>query len=148
MQGIPNLTDILLNPVLVVSALVWLFAEATKIVTTKLLGQPVRPFASGGMPSAHAAIVTAAAAVIALDQGLTSPLFGLAVIVAAIVLHDACRVRWMAGETAERLNHLLKQSKSKLSPVTVYRGHRLSEVVVGSLFGIVLGALFFSQLYP
>lgn len=144
----PNPTDILLNAVLVVSALVWLITQTTKFITARLTGRPARFFDSGGMPSAHAAVIAAAATVIGLDQGLTSPIFGLAVVVAAIVLHDAGRVRWMAGETAERVNELLKRAKSKGTPVPVYRGHRLSEVVVGTLFGIALGAVLFYQLYP
>ncbi len=141
-----NPADILLNPVLVVSGLVWLIAQTTKFITARLSGRPAGFLDTGGMPSSHAAVIAAAATVIALDQGLASPLFGLAVIVAAIVLHDAYRVRWMAGETAERLNASLR--RTKLKPVPVYRGHRLSEVAIGILFGIALGAVFFYQLYP
>lgn len=140
-----NPADILLNSVLVVSALVWLIAQTTKFITGRLAGRKVRFFDTGGMPSAHAAVIACAAAVIGLDQGFASPLFGLAVVVAAIVLNDACGVRWMAGETAERVNQL---AKGKGKTIAVYRGHRVSEVVIGTLFGIALGALFYYQLYP
>jgi acid phosphatase family membrane protein YuiD len=138
-----SISDILLNPVLIVSVLVWFFAECTKVVAGKILNRPVKIFASGGMPSAHAAIICSAATVIALDQGFASPLFGLTVIVAAIVLHDSYRVRWMAGETAERVNALSKKGPK----ISVHRGHRLSEVIVGGLFGIVLSAVLYGWLY-
>lgn len=138
-----NPTDIFLNPVLIVSGLVWLLAETTKVVTARLIGRPAGVFDSGGMPSGHAAAVSAATATIALDQGLASPLFGFAVVVAGIVLHDSFRVRWMAGETAERVN---RSGKGK-DLVKVHRGHRLSEVVVGTAFGIVLAAVLYGWIY-
>ena len=139
----PNVTDILMNPVLVVSGLVWLIAQTTKYVTARVNGQPDRFLDSGGMPSSHAAVITCAATVIALDQGLASPLFGLAVILCAIVLYDSCRVRWMAGETAARLNTLLKKGER----VAVHRGHRISEVAVGAGFGVALGATLYFWVY-
>lgn len=143
MPNLPNLADLLLNPVLVVAGLVWLFAESTKVVTARLNGQPARFFDSGGIPSGHAATICAATTVIGLNQGFASPLFGFAVIVVGIVLHDSFRVRWMAGQTAERINELSKKSAA----VAVHRGHRLSEVAVGAGFGVALGATLYYWLY-
>lgn len=142
MLSIPSISDVFLNPVLIVSGLVWLFAEVTKVVTARLTSRSAGLFDSGGMPSGHSAVIAAAVSVIGLEQGFASPLFGFAVIVAGIVLHDAFRVRWMAGETAERVNALSRKGRQK-----VHRGHRLSEVVVGVLFGIALAVTLYNALY-
>ncbi len=136
--------ELLLNPVLVVAGLVWFLTECTKAVTARLTGRDARLFDSGGMPSGHAATICAAATAVGLDQGFASPLFGFAVIVAAVVLHDSFRVRWMAGETADRVNALKKGAAKRLP---VHRGHRLSEVAVGAVFGVALGVVLYYWLY-
>ncbi|MEX2430282.1 MAG: divergent PAP2 family protein, partial [Patescibacteria group bacterium] len=93
-----------LSPVLVISGLVWFTAEVTKYLISRT-ADPERHFLdSGGMPSAHTAIIVSATTAIALAEGIGSPLFALAVVVSAIVMHDAVRVRWPLGEATERLN--------------------------------------------
>ena len=64
-------------------------------------------FASGGMPSAHAAVVCSLATITLLDQGITSPLFGITAILAAIVMYDSFGVRRSSGDQARLLNRLV-----------------------------------------
>ena len=139
-----NPADILLNPVLVIAGLVWLTTELTKQLVGRSRGrQWLDP---GGMPSGHAAVTAAAATVIAMTEGLSSPVFALAVVLWGIIVSDAYRVRWSVGEQAVRLNKL--SARAKLKPLPVVRGHRISEVVVGTLFGVAIGATFFYVIYP
>lgn len=140
--------EIFHNPVIIVSAIVWLAAECTKYLVSLEFGNTkAKFFDPGGMPSAHAAIISAAGTVIALRSGLDSDLFGLAVVVAAIVFHDAYRVRWSVGQTAERLNEVLKKTKAGVAPVAVWKGHRIREVAAGAVFGVVLAWISYQVLY-
>lgn len=139
-----NPADIILNPVLVIAGLVWLTTELTKQLIGRSQGRLW--FDPGGMPSGHAAVIAATATVIAMTEGLSSPIFALAVVLWGIIVSDAHRVRWSVGEQAVRLNKL--SARAKLKPLPVVRGHRLSEVIIGTLFGIALGATFFSVIYP
>lgn len=131
------------NPVLIITAVSWLVAEVAKYAGRRLSGSPARFGDTGGMPSGHAAFVTAAATVIGLEAGFDGPLFALAAVVVAIVLHDAVRLRWAVGEQATLLNLLLQKAQLGSAPVIVWRGHRLREVLVGSLLGIALSGLLY-----
>jgi uncharacterized protein len=131
--------EVLYNPVIVIALLVWLVTQSLKFTLARLAGKDARFSDPGGMPSAHAAVIMAAVTVIGLDYGFDDPLFGLAAVVAAIILHDAFRLRWSAGQTAERLNQVIKQTKTKAKPVVVWRGHRLREVAAGAGLGVALG---------
>ena len=63
---------------------------------------------SGGMPSSHSAFVCALAVSVGILYGWQSPYFALAAGLAAVVMYDACNVRWSTGEQAKALNLLLE----------------------------------------
>ncbi len=133
------LDELLTNPIITVGFCCWLVAQTTKYLLALVARHPVHFSDSGGMPSSHAAVVGSTVVVAGLSAGLASDIFGLAVVLAAIVLHDAYRVRWSVGEQAERLNQLLAQAKTgNTAPVVVWRGHRIREVIVGLLLGVTL----------
>lgn len=137
------MTDVLTNPVIVLSLAAWLLTQTTKYLLARPKNPQARLSDPGGMPSSHAAVVAAATTVIGLDAGIDSNLFGLAIVVTAIVLHDAFRLRWAVGEQSVRTNEIIKRVKLQLPPVVVWRGHRLREVIVGFVIGtIVAGALY------
>ena len=105
-----KLLDIFKNDVLMVSFSAWLIAQLIKIIVNAIINKTFsleRLFGDGGMPSGHSATVTAAALMIGLHQGFASPLFGLAFIVAIIVMHDACGVRYETGKHANSINNIL-----------------------------------------
>jgi hypothetical protein len=84
-----------------------------------------------------------------LQEGGDSPIFGLTVILAAIVMYDSFGVRRSSGEQAVAINMLissLEQGKIKMVQPTLklreILGHQPSEVVVGAVLGIVLGGVF------
>jgi hypothetical protein len=96
---------------------------------------------SGGMPSGHAASVTALTVYLGCFSGFDSPIFMLAVAFWGIVLYDAIHVRYAVGEQGKALNRLLKEAGKPELPVV--EGHTMAQVVVGTILGIIIGLLVF-----
>lgn len=93
---------------------------------------------SGGMPSAHTAFIVSTSAYIGKEYGVMDPLFGVASIIAIIVIYDALNVRYQAGIHAEVLNSniLINDGDEKL---TEDLGHTKREVIAGVIWGIFIG---------
>lgn len=97
---------------------------------------------TGGMPSSHSAAVSSLATSMGLVYGWDSPYFTLAVVLAAVVIHDATGVRRAAGKHAEVLNDLTKQFANLFGkgfePQTLKTllGHTYPQAVAGTLLGI------------
>ncbi len=132
------------NRIFIAVLLAWAIAQGTKvflgIVTEKrfnfkwFLG-------TGGMPSAHAATVSALATAIGLKCGVKSYLFAVTLIFAWIVLMDAQGFRRSAGKQAEALNKILddiywrkKIGEARLKELL---GHTPFEVLMGAIIGIL-----------
>jgi acid phosphatase family membrane protein YuiD len=139
------------NPYIVIPFATWAVAQLAKFVIAALKGRLDFRYlyASGGMPSVHSAVVCSLMMTAGLQSGLDSPIFGLTVILAAIVMYDSFGVRRSSGEQAAALNMLidsLGKDKVRLSNPNLHLreilGHQPSEVSVGAVVGIVLGALF------
>lgn len=96
---------------------------------------------SGGMPSGHAASVTALSVYLGCYAGFDSAVFMLAVAFWGIVLYDAIHVRYAVGEQGKALNRLL--SKAGEPELPVVEGHTMAQVVVGTLIGIIMGLAVF-----
>jgi acid phosphatase family membrane protein YuiD len=103
-------------------------------------------YASGGMPSVHSAVVTALAVSAYFRAGAQSETFGLAAVLAGIVMYDSFGVRRASGEQAAAINALvegLAEARVKFERPHQRRlrevlGHTPLEVVVGALLGFVL----------
>jgi uncharacterized protein len=100
---------------------------------------------TGGMPSAHSALVTGLATSIGLREGFGSPLGVLAIAFAALVMFDASTVRRAAGQQARLLNEILDElfhahhlSDRKLKELL---GHTRLEVFMGLILGILTALL-------
>ena len=65
------------------------------------------------MPSSHSATVTSVALTTGLVAGFDSPAFGVAFILAVVVMHDASGVRLETGKQAKVINELLEMFKEK-----------------------------------
>ena len=100
-------------------------------------------FVTGGMPSAHSALVTSLAVSIYISEGL-STLFFMSVAFALIVIRDALGVRRTAGEEGKVLNEVIKRSKLKIPKVHYSLGHKPEEVLVGMFIGILVSVVVFS----
>ncbi len=96
---------------------------------------------SGDMPSDHSAAVSSVVTTIGLLNGLKSPVFGLGLCLALIVMYDAMNVRLSTGEQGLALNQLLKRHRKKL--LDVPQGHEPLEVVMGAVVGLVASFMTF-----
>lgn len=137
--------------VLVVSAIAWVISQGLKQVFY-LMGRNRRIFTgdtnpkillSGGMPSAHSAIVVSMAVFLGLQDGLNSSVFGLSVWLSIIVMYDAMMVRYSSGMQGEALNNLIVEQGSKLKKLRVAHGHTPVEVLAGALIGTVVAIVVF-----
>ncbi len=112
-----------------------------------------RLFGPGGMPSSHAAFVTALATGVGFSDGLGSPLFAVALIFALIVMYDAVGVRQAAGKHALVLNqvtaelHEMFNEGFKPEVLQVFLGHNSLQVVAGLILGLSV-ALFSFLVWP
>ncbi|MCD6290397.1 MAG: divergent PAP2 family protein [Anaerolineae bacterium] len=97
---------------------------------------------AGGMPSSHAAIVTALATTIGIQEGTGSTIFALTCVMAGIVMYDATGVRRATGRQARVLNRIV-EDLYRGQPVAEERlreflGHTPFEVIVGALLGFLI----------
>ncbi len=136
-----------LSPYLLAALVAWIVAQGAKYVIAVAKSHSVRKFRSlyisGGMPSAHSATVVAVLLVVALRDGIDSGLFGVAALLAAIVMYDAMMVRRSSGRQGEILAQLIKDTKSKIVTPRFAKGHEPVEVAVGAVVGAVVGSIVF-----
>ncbi len=137
--------------VLIVPVIAWAISQGLKQVF-HLMGRNRRVFSgdtnpkillSGGMPSAHSAIVVSLAVFLGLQDGWDSSVFGLATWLAIIVMYDAMMVRYSSGMQGETLNKLISERGSKLKKLRVAHGHTPVEVAAGAAIGMVVAAVVF-----
>lgn len=151
MSSEPTLFFILRNPVVVSGFWGWATAQTLKV----LLGVfRERRFnfkwfvGSGGMPSSHAATVTAVAVAVGRQEGFNSSVFAVAIVFAMVTMFDAQGVRRHTGIQAKALNRILEDlahSKGvREEPLKALIGHTPVEVLVGGLIGVVI-ALFITM---
>lgn len=97
---------------------------------------------TGGMPSSHAAGASALATTCGLNIGFDSVAFALAVVFAIVTMFDAQGVRRSTGQQAEILNKIMDdiywRGKIEESRLKELIGHTPVEVIVGSIFGILI----------
>ena len=120
-------------------------AQSAKVIVELVFRRRWPPgliFANGGMPSSHAATVTALTLVIGNREGVDSSLFSLVLIFSVFVVFEATGLRQEIGKQAELLNDLMD---SALSGHRIERkrlreliGHTWAEVAVGIAFGTAI----------
>jgi len=126
--------------------MVWFGIQIFKVITDLVKTRKFnfkRIMGAGGMPSSHSAVVTSLSALIGKNQGYDTPIFGISVIFAFIVMYDAAGVRRAAGKQAKILNKIVEtpgltgvQVSEKLVEVL---GHTPIQVLVGAIIGIIIG---------
>ncbi|MBI4213167.1 MAG: divergent PAP2 family protein [Chloroflexi bacterium] len=143
------MAELLSNRVLIAGLAAWLAAQSIKIATDlRRTGRINFRFlaSSGGMPSAHAALVTALATVIGRQLGFGSPLFAVSAVFASVVMYDAAGVRQAASIQARILNRMLDELFTQHAfderRLRELLGHTPVEVFAGALLGIAIGIVF------
>jgi acid phosphatase family membrane protein YuiD len=144
--------NILYNSCFWTAVLSWTLAQTIKMITRIVTRHEFDfgVFAStGGMPSAHTAMVVGLATAVGLRQGFDSAIFALAVIFASVVMFDAQSVRRAAGQQARLLNQIVQElfkdhhlSQEKLAELL---GHTRLEVFVGMITGILVALAFYAR---
>ena len=135
--------------VILIIFIAWLIAQSLKVLIGVFREKRFnfRWFVgTGGMPSSHAAMVSALATSVGLEMGFTSPSFAIAFVFAVVVLFDAQGVRRASGEQAEALNKILDDIYWKRGimeeRLRELLGHTPIEVLAGIAIGVFV-ALFF-----
>ena len=144
-----------MNNIIIAPACAWALAQLIKVLSGLIRKRQFdlrRAVASGGMPSAHSATVSALATSIAMVEGIGSVAFGISVILAAIVMYDAAGVRQSVGRQSIILNRIIAELKYR-RPIAelehdlrVFIGHTPFQVIVGSVMGIIVAWLWFTFL--
>ena len=122
----------------------WMLAQVVKMLIAFLRTRKLdfHYFVStGGMPSAHSALVSGLATSIGITEGFDHAVTMLAVAFAAITMFDAAVVRRAAGHQAKILNQMLDEmfAKRRISEGRLKEllGHTRLEVFVGMVVGIL-----------
>lgn len=94
----------------------------------------------GGMPSNHSAIVSSTLTLILLREGIDSPVFGVAVTYAFIVILDANSLRREVAKHAEKINLLLKSRQCCVDGEVLREsiGHTKVEIFAGVVVGMAV----------
>ncbi len=150
----------LFNYVLEAAILANVLAQLIKLPLRLIIKKEWNPgiiFSTGGMPSSHAAFVTALTTAVAISEGTSSTLFAMSFCFAAVVIYDAMGIRRHAGQHAAMLNQLIEDLReagdlSIFQDVTYQKrfkellGHEPLETFAGTIFGIVVAVCYGSML--
>ncbi|MGK7876393.1 MAG: divergent PAP2 family protein [Xenococcaceae cyanobacterium] len=146
MQDVENILD---NQVLVVALLACFMAQGLKVVIELIKNGKVNfrfLVTTGGMPSAHSALVGSLATGVGQTVGWSSPEFAIACLFAVIVMYDAAGVRQAAGKQARLLNQIIDELFQEGKEFNEERlkellGHTPFQVFVGLALGIGISFL-------
>jgi len=151
------LSGIFQNPVFIATLIASFLAQVLKLplcyLRTKEWDLSLL-FSTGGMPSSHSAVVTAAATGVGHYAGFNTPLFGLAFAIASVVIYDATNIRRQAGFHAQQLNRIIKEMfAGETKPIEEFKelrevlGHSPAEALGGIILGILVNVVLW-QLWP
>ncbi|MDP6802092.1 MAG: divergent PAP2 family protein [Gemmatimonadota bacterium] len=100
----------------------------------------------GGKPSAHSASVAALSTGVGIQEGLRSPVFGMALFFSLLTMYDAAGIRRSAGRQAEVLNKIVDDlqmsGKVREERLLELLGHTPFEVLAGAALGVAFAVLF------
>jgi len=138
------------NQILWTTIYVWLITQAIKVFLGVIREKRFNfkwLTSTGGMPSSHAAGVSALATSCGMQMGFDSPLFGLAAVFALVTMFDAQGVRRSSGQQAVILNDILDsiwKGKTKSSHIREFLGHTPLEVITGAGLGFLMAVIFYT----
>jgi acid phosphatase family membrane protein YuiD len=142
------------NPVVLSAFTSWFLAQVVKAAimilrTDRRNGKEILEtiaWRTGGMPSSHAALVSALTTSLAVHEGFQSNLFAVSFFFSLIIMRDAMGVRRSSGIQGKSLNSLGRNLAERFGleyhPVKEVQGHTPLEVVIGALLGIFIAAAY------
>ena len=141
------LYEIITNKVLIIPLCSWVLAQLLKVIIILMQKRQLDLrylVSSGGMPSAHSAVVTSLATSVALIQGFGSVAFGISAVLALVVMYDAAGLRQSVGKQSIVLNRILREFRHRRPVIELGRdlrefiGHTQFQVIMGGLLGVVV----------
>lgn len=110
----------------------WLVAGCMKFAINSFKAKKLafKQIGYGGMPSNHTSIVSSALSIVALKEGLDSPIIAVAVALAFVVMLDAASLRKKMEQQAIEINKLLPEKKLRER-----LGHTPVEIMAGFVVG-------------
>lgn len=152
-----HLVDFFTNRVLMCAVFSWIMAQLLKIFTSPQHREDISFFrivaGSGGMPSSHSAVVTAACFSCGILYGFGSSLFAISAVLAVVVMRDAAGVRRESGKQAAAINQMSRELNKKKKMVdfdllTELLGHTPLQVFFGGVLGVIMAYLCQLWLFP
>ena len=144
-------TAIKKNEVFLAALFAWLLAQTIKVIIGIIQKKRFNFkwfVGTGGMPSSHAATVSALATSIGLIYGFSSAFFAVTFFFAFIIMFDAQGVRRQSGRQAGVLNKIIEdiylQKGVNQERLMELLGHTPIQVFIGSGIGILV-ALFVNR---
>jgi uncharacterized protein len=135
-------------PALTIAVLTLLSAQILKFFGTLFFRRRVdftRLTGMGGMPSAHAASVSALSTSVGLETGFDSTSFGAVAFISLLIIYDATGIRQAASRQAQLLNQMLEDLKThhtiRGERLVERLGHTYAEVFVGTLYGVLIALM-------
>ena len=136
-----------ISPYILAIVVSWIVAQGAKYVIMALRNKSLKGYRqlylSGNMPSAHTATVVSMATAIGLREGIDSAVFGVAAMVAGVVMYDAVMFRRSVGEQGIAIKKVITLTKSKVELPRAAKGHTPAEVAVGAVLGVLIGVVVF-----
>ncbi len=108
---------------------------------------PLRILDTGGMPSSHTSVVTTLTVGVAVYQGVSSPLFGVTLIISLYFIFEATGLRQEVGNQARVLNEILERSREThqldTEKLRELIGHTWAEVIGGFALGLLVALIMY-----
>jgi len=106
-------------------------------------------FSTGGMPSAHSALVTTLAVSIGLWRGPASEVFAAAAVFSLIIVYDSMRLRGTVDIHTRILRDLQQRVPNSADiPIRHMVGHSPKETLAGTIVGTAASVAIFLLLQP
>ena len=120
--------ELKMNTAIWIPLIVWTIVQLFKFLFDLIEHKRInvqRIWGSGGMPSAHSALVCSLATIVGMREGVGSTLFAMSLVFACVVMYDAAGVRRAAGKQARVLNQIIEGDKDINIPekLTELLGH-------------------------
>ncbi len=148
------ITELLRNFPLIAALMAMLIGQASKILYYYVVDRKVdimHFFESGGMPSAHSAMVAALVVAIGISYGWGSAHLAISFAFACIVVYDAVGVRRATGYQSAILNRIVddlyKSGRISAEKLHEFMGHTPLEVAVGLALGVVIALTLYFGVY-
>ena len=135
---------------IIVTIISIIFTQVIKVLNYYIVHKKInftRFVETGGMPSSHSSASSTLATLVALRNGVTSTSFAIILFITTFIMYEAAGVRRSADQQAKILNDIMDDlyshkpiSDNKLKELL---GHTPTEVILGSMLGIVIAFAFY-----